>query len=221
MIRNGLAAAVFLGLLWFQAHRSRQTPPLIQIGAITPRMNFSAVRVEGVLEADARRLGNGAVFYAINDGTGILPVFLEDGSGAMLARRGSRVAATGYLGVGAGNDIRLRVRSVDRLAVEVGKVPSGDSVFATITRDLKGERIVVCGRVRNVWAPKPGSRAPHRIVLEDASGSMDVVHWLDEAPAVKVGDVLRISGSVDVYRNRVQIRVWDAGGIRHADETSG
>ncbi|NNJ71402.1 MAG: hypothetical protein HKP10_08990 [Kiritimatiellales bacterium] len=65
----------------------------------------------------------------------------------------------------------------------------------------------VCGRVSRIWSPPAGSKAPHRIVLTDQSGSLDVVHWLPNPPAADIGDVMEVKGQVQVYNDQVQLKL--------------
>lgn len=80
--------------------------------------------------------------------------------------------------------------------------------------------MTVYGRVSKVWKTRAGSKAPNKIVLEDDSGTLDVVHWLKEGPKVNVGDELEIRGSVGVYENRIQLKVWDAEDIQPLEESA-
>lgn len=203
--------AIAAALLLFQLHVKNRTPPIIRIEDISPIMNFSTVRVRGVLESDARRLRAGSALYRVADGTGTLSVFVQQPPIGTLPKAGARVTVSGSLTVGAGNEIRMRTPSAEQVVLEA--FVSGFSL-SDISVDQAGIRTTVYGRASKVWKPESGSRAPYKIVLEDASGSLDVVHWLKQPPAVEVDDELEVKGSVDVYKGRVQLRVWRAEDIQ-------
>ncbi|MCF7816516.1 MAG: OB-fold nucleic acid binding domain-containing protein [Kiritimatiellales bacterium] len=179
-------------------------------------MNFSMVRVQGVLASDARLLRDGTVLYMVDDGTGTLSAFLGQSPPGNLPKEGSRIAVAGSLSVGAGNNIRMRVRSADDTEIDSGEPPAAflsDSKLSDLAAGQQGTRMTVCGTVSKVWSPAPGSKAPHKIVLSDPSGSLEVVHWFEPKHAIALGDELEIRGTVDVYKGRLQLKVWEAGDI--------
>ena len=73
--------------------------------------------------------------------------------------------------------------------------------------------MTVHGRVSKVWKPRSDSKAPHKIVLADQSGSLEVVHWFETERKVKEGDALEITGTVDLYKGKVQLKVWTSSDI--------
>lgn len=213
-LRRAALAVAIGGLFLLHLYATHRELPLVRIGDITPLMNFATVRVQGVLESDARTLRSGSVLYVIDDGTGTLPLFLNRAPAGKLPRAGSRVAATGSLGVGAGNKIRMSGHTVELLDGAVADTFVSDLKLSDITAEQKGERMTVCGRISKVWKPSPGSKAPHKIVLEDSSGSLEVVHWFAPELQVAVGDALEIRGTVDLYKDRLQLKVWEAADIQ-------
>lgn len=213
-----VALAVFVtGLFLFSLYTSSQERPLVQIGGIKPIMNFSTIRVRGILVSDARKLQSGEILCMVDDGTGKLPVFLARSSEETLPKAGSRIVVEGNISMGAGNAIRMRTHSAEGIIVEpfipleeiIGKLRLSD-----VTADRKGERMAICGQVSKVWTARPGSKAPHKIVLTDPSGSLDVIHWFEPELAVALGDVLEVRGMLDVYKGRPQLKVWEADHIR-------
>jgi len=192
--------AVVSGLLLASLYTSRQKPPLVRIGEIKPVMNFSTVRVQGVLESDARTLRDGAMLYLIADETGSLPIFsrapVEESPKA-----GNWVVATGRLSVGAGNQARMTVQDAGQIEVLGKPAPT-----------------IVRGQVSKVWTPPSDSRAPYRIVLARPEGPLEVVHWFAPEHQVAVGDRLEAKGSLGFYKGRMQLKVRKAGDIRlHPD----
>ncbi len=202
LFRVALPALLVAGFAWFRLGCACREIPLIRVGGIRPAMNFSTVRVDGVLESDARRLHAGGAIYWIDDGTGTIAVFAGSPSGAGLPRAGSRVSAVGSLGVGPDGDIRLQAETVEL------------KLLGGITTAQQGERMSVTGRVSRVRAPRTGSRAPHRILLDDGRGTLHVVHWLTNAPLLKSGDRLEVRGRVDLYEGCVELRVFEATDLR-------
>lgn len=166
---------------------------------IKPRMNFSKVRVRGILKADARALNGGDVLYLIADETGSLPIFLHRAPNKELPKSGSHVVATGRLSVGIGNQIRMRVHDAAQIEV-LGK--------ATPT--------LVCGRVAEVWIPPPNSKAPYRITLIlPSGGSLEVVHWFIPKQLVAIGDRLEIKGTLGFHNGTRQFKVQSPNNICH------
>ncbi len=197
------------GLFLLHLYATHRELPLVRIGEMTPMMNFATVRVEGVLESDARRIRNGSVLYVVDDGTGTIPVFIDRPEGEKLPKAGRRVSVVGSLGVGAGNQVRLSGQSVTLLPGAV-ETQTSELKLSDITPEQQGARMTVYGRVSKVWKPRPGSKAPHRIVLSDSSGSLDIVYWFVPEFKVAIGDELEIRGTVGVYDGSVQLKVWQA-----------
>lgn len=178
-------------------HRVRREPPLIRIGEIKPAMNFSKVRVQGVLKSDVRALRSGAVFYLIADATGTLPVFLNRTPSEELPKAGCRIVATGRLNVGTGNQLRMRVQDARQIKILGNAEPT-----------------VVRGQVAEVRAPPPDSNAPHKIILTLPGGSLEVIHWFVPERQVVVGDRLEIKGALGFYKGRMQLKVRNPADIR-------
>ncbi len=188
-----VVSGVFLASLY----TSRREPPLVRIGEIKPAMNFSTVRVQGILESDARRLRGGSVFCRIVDETGSLPVFLNRAPAGELPGAGSYVAATGRLGTDAEGRATMRVH-------DAGQIEILESTAPTIVR----------GQVSKVWSPPPDSRAPYRISLARPEGPLEVIHWFAPECQVAVGDRLEAKGILGSYKGRLQLKVRRAADIR-------
>jgi DNA/RNA endonuclease YhcR with UshA esterase domain len=216
LLRISTLIIVIGSLFLCDLHRVRRAPPLVSIGDIKPIRNFSTVRVKGVLKSDARKLQAGSILYRIDDGTGTLPVFLEQAAKGKLPKAGARVTAAGSLSVGAGNNVRMRALSADQIVVEpIAPMEKkiGEIRLADITSAQRGDRLTIYGRVSKVWSPRTDSKAPHKIVLADQSGSLEVIHWFKLERRVKVGDELEITGTVDLYKEKVQLKVWASADI--------
>jgi DNA/RNA endonuclease YhcR with UshA esterase domain len=209
---SALVVATF-GLFLLHLYATHRELPLVRIGEVTPMMNFAPVRVEGVLKSDARRIRSGSALYLVDDGTGTIPVFFNRPTGEKLPKAGTRVSVVGNLGVGAGNKVRLSGQSIQWLPGRLEQQIPGQKL-SDITPEQNGEPITVYGRVSKVWNPRPDSKAPHRIILSDSSGSLDVVHWFVPELPLAVGDELKIRGTVGVYDGKVQLKVWQAEDIQ-------
>ncbi len=184
-------------LFLLNLHLLRREPPLVCIGEIKASMNFSKVRVRGVLKSDARTLRDGTVLYLIADETGSLPVFLNCAPRGKLPKAGNPVVATGRLSVGVGNQVRMRMHDAGQIKVLGNAVPT-----------------VVRGQVTEVWMPPPDSKAPCRITLARPVGSLEVVHWFKPEHQVAVGEQLEIKGTVGFYKGRMQLKVRKPSDIR-------
>ncbi|MEN7972692.1 MAG: hypothetical protein ABFR47_02535 [Verrucomicrobiota bacterium] len=164
-------------------------------------MNFSKVRVQGVLESNARRMGDGSVLYMIVDETGALPVFLNHVPEGKLPTAGCAISATGQLGMDANKLASMRVHGSAQIKVL-----------------KKPDPITVSGRISKLWTPPPDSRAPHRIILDRPEGSLEVVHWFTPKRQPAVGDRVKAKGVLGFYKGRMQLKVREAADIRLQSE---
>lgn len=197
---------VILGFFAGSLYQSQHEAPQVQIGNITPLKNFSSLRVHGWLEADARQLHSGSVLYIINDGTGVLPIFLAQPPEGNLPRAGQHLSAIGRLNVGTRNELRLRVQHATDLALTPEKFIA-DFRISEVGVKHEGTYLTVWGRVSKVWHPPVRSKAPHRIILVDPSGSLEVISWFHPGENIKVGRLLKIEGILARYRGRLQLKI--------------
>ncbi len=198
--RIALPLLLVAGFALFRWGRVRRDVLLRHIGDIKPAMAFSRVRVQGVLESDACRLRDGGMLCRINDGTGSIAALCS--SGDILYSEGRRISVCGRLWMDSAGEFQLRAENVE------ARLPKG------IDATHEGDRLAITGSVARVWAPSAGSRAPHRILLDDGHGSLEVVHWLTNAPALNPGEWLEVRGRVDLYEGRVQLKVFEAADLR-------
>ena len=196
-LRTTLFVLVVSGLSLASLYASRRESSLVRIGDIKPIMNYSTVRVQGILESEARALRDGTVLYLLADETGSLPVFLNRAPEGKLPKAGSRVAATGRLSVSADNRMSMRVHGPGQIEVLENATPT-----------------IVRGRVAEVWSPPPDSRAPYRIILDRPEGRMEVVHWFMPEHQVVVGARVEVKGTLGFYKGRMQLKVRAAEDIR-------
>lgn len=81
--------------------------------------------------------------------------------------------------------------------------------LADIDSCRPGDRLTVTGRVSDIWEPA-GERAPHTVILRDDSGALEVVHWLKQPLRAVIGDFVECTGTIDLYRGELQLRLWSA-----------
>ncbi len=197
-----LLVVLAVGLL-----QGRREPPLLRIGDITPRHNFSIARIQGALDHDPIKLRDGGVLLSVNDGTGTLAVFVESNPDGVSARRGALVSAEGDLFIGAGANRRMRVLSAADVTISGGSRAAGWA-------ERSGELVTARGTVARVWRAPTGSKAPSRIRLVADVGAIDVVHWLDGVPVFEPGDAVEVTGVVNLYENEVRIKLTSPANAR-------
>jgi DNA/RNA endonuclease YhcR with UshA esterase domain len=207
-------------LTGFQLQHQLREPPVVPIADIKPYMNFSIIAVRGKLASEPLRLRSGSILFTVDDGTGMLAVFSDAPHQLLTARIGDPVRAEGHLSVGAGRNIRLQVRSADGVVLEQESrkwMNRGGAVLSRITSARQGDCVTVTGAVHEVRRPAPGSREPHRITLTDGVTCLDTVNWMKQPPDVRPGDRISMTGRVQVYKGRVELRLMDGAEIRTVD----
>lgn len=100
-------------------------------------------------------------------------------------------------------------RSPQRQSRSPGEVYGAGFMLSNIRPSMQGERITVIGRISDIWEPA-GKRAPHTIIVRDGSAALEIVHWLKSAPCVDIGDSVECTGTVDLYRGGLQLRLWSS-----------
>jgi len=124
-MKRGAWLLALIGLAWLYAAARGRNLEAVQIGRITPMMNFAYVRVTGtVVTRPYVARGDGGVEYlsfVLNDGTGRLRVAAYGDVARELAgedrlpKRDDEVEVAGSLRITAGDRIRLRVQAADQL----------------------------------------------------------------------------------------------------------
>lgn len=204
--------------------------PVVKVADITPTMNFAYVRIVGEVTRDAYIFKSGGVVFNLKDGSGEIAVMgghaqadaLE--AAGRLPRRGDQVDVAGSLSVSADQEIKLRIQSVDQLkltrkrAAPVYAAVESRFKLADVTAALKGDQVSVMGTLKSVDIPGPGSKAPYILTLEDDGATLAVVFWDDvfqglEKNLPMPGKLIRAKGKVDVYKDTVQLKVWDAADL--------
>jgi hypothetical protein len=106
----------------------------------------------------------------------------------------------------ASRSLRGQSRAIDEVSRPV-------VMLADIRASQLGERISVAGQISDIWEPA-GKRAPHTIILRDDSAALEIVHWLKHLPRVDIGDSVKCTGTVDLYRGGLQLRLWTPGDLQ-------
>jgi hypothetical protein len=219
-----LLATVGLGLLYLMAVK-RQIP-LIEIGSISPTMNFAYVRVTGNVDGEVRISRDGrqvrSVRFNVDDGTGVLPVSAYGPKGQALVvrglvpRTGDRVEVTGSLNVSA-DRVALWLQSPDQLTLTRAETPV--ATLDSLGAEQVGRTVTVRGTIRDVSAPDVGTRRPWKVALEDGSATHDIVFWSDVHDALPDPGLLRPGARLDArvrvgrYRDELQLKAEGPGDL--------
>jgi hypothetical protein len=222
-----LLSTVGLGLLYLMA--IKREIPLVQVGKLSPTMNFAFVRVAGTATEDAHVIRDRgsvrSVRFTIDDGTGEIPVtaFAEKGRALVDAGRlphaGDRVEVTASLNVSA-DRVTLYLQSADALRLTRAEAPPAR--LADLDAAQKGKSAVVAGRITRVNAPQPGTKQPWEVGVDDGSAERLLVFWPDvyaklpEPARLKAGAGVRARVAVGLYRERVQLRIESAADLELA-----
>lgn len=223
-----LAIAGLILLYLFSVNRDI---PLVKVGDITPTMNFAYVRIVGEVTRDAYIFKSGGVVFNMKDSSGEIAVMggraqadaLE--SAGKLPRRGDQVDVAGSLSVGADQEVKLRMQSAEQLkltrkrATPYYAVSESRLKLSDVTADRKGDQVTVTGTLKSVDVPGPGSKAPYVLTLAEEGATLAVVFWDDvfqglEKKLPVPGKLIRAKGKVGVYKDTVQLKVWDARDLR-------
>ena len=220
-----LLGTVGLGLLYLMAiHREI---PLIKIGEIKPMMNFAYVRIAGTVSGDVRVFKEGSrirsLRFMVDDGTGELSITAFRAQAEKMAeidripRAGDRVELAGSLSISADDNIVLRIQVPEQIKVARADVPA--TLLAEVAGMAAGSGVLVEGTIMNVIAPRQGSKAPWKIVLQDSSGQQELSFWQDiyediqDKTGLVPGATVRARVSVTSYRDKTQLSLDHAADL--------
>jgi DNA/RNA endonuclease YhcR with UshA esterase domain len=222
-----LAVAGLILLYLFSVNRDI---PVVKVGNITPTMNFAYVRIIGEVTRDAYAFKSGGVVFNVKDGSGEIAVMgaraqadaLE--AAGKLPRRGDQIEVAGSLSVSADQEPRLRLQSADQLVLNRKRAAANAPAVSYIrlpdvSSVQKGEQIAVTGILKSIDVPGPGSKAPYVLTLEEDGAQLAVIFWesvfqgLDRKLPMP-GKRISARGKVDVYKDTIQLKVWEAGDLR-------
>ena len=209
-----LLATVGLFLLFLMAkHREI---PLVKLGEVKPTMNFAQIRVEGVVDSDARtfRTGGGMGFN-FSDGTGTIMVFISQKQAQEMAEKnlvpkaGDQVNFAGGLNI-ADDKSSMRLLSVEEF--HLTRAPAAAVRLADITTAMKGTSVTVAAKVLDLFPPPADSKRPYALKLKDDSGEQTLNFWQAEYDQIQGKDVLngayvRARVSVAAYQDKLQLKL--------------
>jgi RecJ-like exonuclease len=223
------------GLILLYLYSVNRGIPVVTVGEITPTMNFATVRIVGEVTRDAYIFKSGGIVFNMKDDSGEIAVMggraqadaLE--AAGKLPRRGDQVDVAGSLSVSADQEVKLRMQSAEQLILTRNQaVPSFAAVesrlkLADITAEQKGDLVTVIGTLNAITIPGPGSKAPYVLTLEENGAELAVIFWDDvfqglEKNLPMVGKLIRAKGKVDVYKDTLQLKVWDAADLSVVSE---
>ncbi|MEI8205271.1 MAG: hypothetical protein WCG03_00170 [Kiritimatiellales bacterium] len=204
--------------------------PLVRVSDITPTMNFAYVRMAGEVTRDAYVFQSGGMVFDIKDGSGEITVMggraqaqaLE--ASGKLPRRGDRIEVTGSLSVSADQAPKLRIQSANQLVLNrkrTAVVPAEEARvrLAAVTAAHKGDQVTVAGTLKSVDVPGPGSKAPYALTIAEDGAELVIIFWEDVFQGLDKklpipGKLISARGRVGIYKDAVQLKVWEAGDLR-------
>ncbi|MFA7257163.1 MAG: hypothetical protein WC047_06285 [Kiritimatiellales bacterium] len=227
-----LAIAGLVLLYLFSVNRDI---PLVKVGDITPTMNFAYVRIAGEVTRDAYVFKSGGIVFNMKDGSGEIAVMggraqadaLE--AAGKLPCRGDQVDVAGSLSVSADQEVKLRMQSAEQLrltrkrATPYYAATESRIALSDVTADRKGDQVTVVGTLKTVDVPGPGSKAPYVLTLAEDGATLAVIFWDDvfqglDKKLPMPGKLISARGKVDVYKDAIQLKVWDARDLRVVTE---
>ncbi|NOU36960.1 MAG: hypothetical protein HOO88_09350 [Kiritimatiellaceae bacterium] len=229
VLRYASLVLAFAGLFLLYLFSINREIPLIRIGDVTPTMNFATVRIAGEVTRDAYVFQSGGIVFDMKDGSGEIAVMggriqaqaLE--AAGKLPHSGDRIEVTGSLIVSVDQEPKLRIQSVDQLVLSRKRTIAPSAVssarIADVTAAHKGEQLTVTGILKTIDIPGPGSKSPYTLTLEENGAKLAVVFWEDvfqrmDKKLPLPGKLISARGRVGVYKDAVQLKVWEAGDLR-------
>lgn len=209
-----LLATIGLFLLFLMAkHREI---PLVKLGDVKPTMNFAQIRVEGVVDSDARTFrSGGGMGFNFSDDTGTIMVFISQRQAKemteknLVPKAGDQVNFAGGLNI-ADDKSSMRLLSVDEFRLT--RAPAATVRLADITTAMKGSSVTVSGKVMDLFPPPADSKRPYALKIKDESGEQTLNFWQAEYDQIQGKDVLvgafvRARVSVAAYQDKLQLKL--------------
>jgi len=221
------------GLVLLYLYSVNRDIPTVRVSDIRPTMNFAYVRIAGNVTRDAYVFKSGGVVFNLHDGSGEIAVMggraqaeaLENAG--KLPRRGDRVEVAGSLSVSAEQEIKLRMQSAEQLTLRRKRTANASVVsrisLSDITPAQKGDTVSIVGTLKEISIPRPGAKAPYTLTLEEGGTELEVIFWDEvfqglERKLPTLGKTLSARGRVDVYKDILQLKVWEATDLRELNE---
>ncbi len=221
------------GLILLYLYSVNRDIPTVRVSEITPTMNFAYVKIAGNVTSDAHIFKSGGVIFNLHDGSGEIAVMggraqaeaLENAG--KLPRRGDRVEVAGSLSVSASQEVKLRMQSAEQLTLRRKRTASASAVsrisLSDITPAQKGDTVSVIGTLKEISIPRPGAKAPYALTLEEGGVELEVIFWDEvfqglEKKLPTLGKTISARGRVDLYKEKLQLKVWEAADLREVSE---
>jgi DNA/RNA endonuclease YhcR with UshA esterase domain len=224
-----LLAFIGLGLLYWMSVTRKL--PVIQVGDITPTMNFAYVQVHGEVTRDARVFKEGgritSMSFEINDGTGDLPCMAyraqaqELIAAGKVPRLGDKITVAGSLAVQADDRVTLRIQVADQVEIEQADLPQVP--LGEIDPDVHITGVIAEGVITKIYAPQPGKKQPWSLKISDDTGTGSLSFWedvyagIEEKDKLVEGQAVRVRASVNTYRGKTQLRLNRGADIEFID----
>lgn len=233
-------AAVLLaigGLLMLYLMATHRELPLMKVEQLQPTMYFAYIRIAGTVSEEPRIFRKDGTVrslrFSVDDGTGEINVTAyrtqaqELIEANLLPHYGQNVVVAGSLAVTGGEDLLLRIQTPEHVTIEGGKGgASAIEKLEEIDADRKGEFCTAEGLVTGVYAPKPDTRQPWNMKIEDDTERMFIIFWeethadLERMGLLETGRYVRVTAEIDSFRGMPQLRPRDAYDIIRIDGLS-
>lgn len=221
------------GLILLYLYSVNRDIPVVRVADITPTMNFAYVRIVGEVTRDAYVFDSGGVVFNMKDGSGEIAVMggraqaeaLENAG--RLPRRGDQVDVAGSLSVSADQEVKLRMQSAEQLILQRKKKfiaqPVSRITISDITPAQKGDTVSVVGTLKKISVPPPGSKVPYVLTLEENGTELGLIFWDEvfqglEQKLPTIGKLISARGRVEVYKETVQLKIWEADDLSEVTE---
>lgn len=210
-----------LGLLWFTAVKMQ--PPLVRIGDINARMNNAVVEVRGRV-VNVTMMGKDGIGFTVDDGSGEIRAQAFRGKAKMIElgnipQVGDEVSVLGSIqmtdryGTSLMLNLPSRVRVTPAIAEKV--------MIEQVTIANKNKVVEVIGEIVAVRKAKDTTI----LLIGDTTGTTDVPLFKSDIARVKdidrlitIGNEIRVSGYVDEFKGKPQVKVRDVEKIEVLSE---
>ena len=221
------------GLILLYLYSVNRDIPTVRVADVTPTMNFAYVKIAGNVISDAYIFKSGGVIFNLHDGSGEIAVMGGRAqaealkNAGKLPRRGDRVEVAGSLSVSADQEVKLRMQSAEQLTLCRKRTVSASAVSRILLSDItpaqKGDTVSVVGMLKKISIPRPGAKAPYALTLEEGGVELEVIFWDEvfqglEKKLPTLGKTISARGRVDLYKEKLQLKVWEATDLRVVDE---
>jgi DNA/RNA endonuclease YhcR with UshA esterase domain len=113
-----------------------------------------------------------------------------------------------------------RAQAAVKTAPTAPATPASKTDLGSINESLEDKAVEIEATVKSILPPREGSKAPVRINLSDATGSMTLVVWADIFDVIKsqspidVGSTVHATARVSKYKDNLQLKIKSATDIK-------